>query len=177
MRRLGLLALLALAACQTTESAGPVTVAPPIERSASQALQDDAIKAQVSRRIAELDRRAYRAVTVESWSGRVLLMGAVIKPEQRRKAEQVARAQDGVTEVLNELVLAEDRALDAFAADPARDDALRRALGVEGQTGVTARVVNGVAFLLGAAASPEAMKADASEAAGIKWVVSHLRAQ
>jgi len=182
MRRLVPFALLmALAACQHVEAPRPVAAsAPAIERSAGQAVKDDTIKANLARRIVELDRRAYRAVTVESWGGRVLLMGAVIKPEQRRKAEQAARAQEGVVEVLNELVLAEDRALDSFATDPAREASLRKALGIEGNAGTIARVVNGVAFLLGAAPNPEAaaaMKADATEVEGVKWVVSHLRAQ
>jgi hyperosmotically inducible protein len=180
MRRLAVLAAVLVGACQTAEGPRPVASVPvaAIERSAGQAVQDDTIKAQVARRIAELDRRAYRSVTVESWGGRVLLMGAVIKPEQRRKAEQTARAQEGVVEVLNELVLAEDRALDVFAADPARETALRQALGVRGSSGPIARVVNGVAFLLGAAPTPEAaaaMKADATEVEGVKWVVSHLK--
>lgn len=190
MRRLAALVLvLALAACQTDETPRPVAVAasvpaaalpaPGIERSRAEANRDDALKALVSRRIGELDRRALRAVTVEVWRGRALLMGAVIKPEQRRKAAQVAAATDGITEVLNELVLAEDRALDLFTADPAREEAVRRALGIEGRAGTTVRVINGVAFLLGAAANSQAataMKADAIEVDGIKWVVSHVAA-
>jgi osmotically-inducible protein OsmY len=191
MRRAAALVLVAwLAACQTVEppahpqtSATPasVTAAQPftgLERSRNEANKDDALKAVVSRRIAELDRRAYRAVTVEVWGGRALLMGAVIKPEQRRKAEQVAAAVEGVAAVHNELVLAEDRALDVFAADPAREDEVRRHLGIEGRAGTAVRVINGVAFLLGAAPSREAaaaMKADATEVAGVKWVVAHLR--
>ncbi len=191
MRRPAALVLVTLlAACQTAETASPtVAAATPaampaaqafagLERSRTQANKDDILKSQISRRIAELDRRAYRAVTVEVWGGRALLMGAVIKPEQRRKAEQAAAATAGIAAVHNELVLAEDRALDIFAADPAREDAVRQALGIEGRAGTTVRVINGVAFLLGAAPSAEAvaaMKADAGEVAGIKWVVSALR--
>lgn len=182
MRRLAALAVtVLLAACQTIEAPRPVASAasPAIGRSRTDAVKDDVLKAQITRRLAE-QGRAYRSVTVEAWGGRVLLMGAVIKPEQRRKAEQLARATDGVSVVLNELVLAEDKALDVFAADPARDAAARRALGVEGNTGTTVRVINGVAFLLGAtptAEAAEAMKADATEIDGVKWVVSHLVAQ
>lgn len=186
MRRLAVLAItVVLAACQTNEAPRPVTVAPvaatpvpAIERSRNEANRDDVLKSLVSRRIAELDRRAYRGVTVEAWGGRVLLMGAVIKPEQRRKAEQTARAVEGVADVLNELVLAEDRALDIFVPDPAREAALRQILGIEGRAGTIVRVVNGVAFLLGGTPTSDsaaAMKADATEVAGVKWVVSHLK--
>lgn len=193
MRRFAALGLVAvLAACQTAETpsrpvaSGAQSAAAPAtpafagtERPRAVANKDDALKSIVARRIAELDRRATRAVTVEVWGGRALLMGAVIKPEQRRKAEQVAASVEGVVAVHNELVLAEDRALDVFVADPAREDDVRRALGIEGRAGTVVRVINGVAFLLGGAPSPEAaaaMKADAIEVAGIKWVVSHLQA-
>lgn len=193
MRRAAALVLVTLlAACQTAETpsrpvasgASPAAAAPAaqafagLDRPRSQSNKDDALKAQIVRRLAELDRRATRAVTVEVWGGRALLMGAVIKPEQRRKAEQLAAGLDGIAEVHNELVLAEDKALDVFAADPAREDEVRRALGIDGRAGTTVRVINGVAFLLGAAPSREAaaaMKADASEVAGIKWVVAHLK--
>lgn len=193
MRRLAALVLVTLlAACQTAETPARPEVSAPsaaparpaaqafigLERSRAEANKDDILKSQLSRRIAELDRRAYRAVTIEVWGGRALLMGAVIKPMQRRKAEQVAAALDGIAEVQNELVLAEDKALDVFAADPAREEAVRQALGVQGRNGTTIRVINGVAFLLGGAPSAEAvtaMKADAGTVPGIKWVVSALK--
>lgn len=191
MRRAAALVLvILLAACQTAEPPSPPVVsgatpaaAPAaqafvgLDRPRNQANKDDVLKSQIGRRLAELDRRAYRAVTVEVWGGRALLMGAVAKPEQRRKAEQVAAGTDGIAEVHNDLVLAEDKALDVFAADSAREDEVRRALGIEGRAGTTVRVINGVAFLLGAAPSRDAaaaMKADATEVAGVKWVVEHL---
>lgn len=177
-----LLPLLALlAACQGEDAPRPTTavaMTAAVDRSPLAAIHDDAVKAMVIRRLAELDRRPYRAVAVDVQDGRVLLMGAVIKPEQRRKAEQTARGVDGVGEVLNELVLAEDKALDIFTADPAREAALRHVLGLEGHNGAVIRVINGVAFLLGSApnaAAADAMKADASEVEGVKWVVNHLK--
>lgn len=193
MRRVAAVVLvLLLAACQTAEppsrpvvaasAAVPATAAAPafagLERTRNQSNKDDVLTSIVTRRIAELDRRAYRAVTVEVWGGRALLMGAVIKPEQRRKAEQVAASVEGIVAVHNELVLAEDKALDIFVADPVREEAVRRQLNIEGRAGTTVRVINGVAFLLGAVPSADAaaaMKADATEAAGVKWVVSLLK--
>lgn len=191
MRRLAVLALLcATAACQTAETSPPptVTAAAPaakaavpafvgLERPRAQSNRDDILKSILARKIHALDARAYRAVTVEVWGGRALLMGAVIKPEQRRKAEQTAATMDGIVAVHNELVLAEDKALDVFAADPEREEQVRQALGIVGRAGTTVRVINGVAFLLGAVPTAEAanaMKADAGEVAGIKWVVAAL---
>lgn len=182
MRRLaaGCLAGL-LAACQGAESPRPQLAAaaiPVVQRSHVVAVHDDTLKADIARRIAQLGSRPYRAVTVEAWNGRVLLAGAVIKPEQRRRAEQAARAASGTGEVLNELVLAEDGALDLFLPDTVREVALRRQLGLDGEGAPVLRVVHGVAFLLGAArgdAESEALKEAVGDAEGIKWVVNHLR--
>lgn len=152
-------------------------VAPPPVRGRAEANRDDALKAMIERHLHEIDRRAMRAVTVEVWRGQALLMGAVTKPDHRRKAEAAARGATGVTAVVNELVLAEDKALDLFLPDTAREEAVRAALGLEGRAGITVRVVNGVAFLLGAASSKgqaEAMKADALDVDGIKWAVAVL---
>lgn len=179
MRRAAVLVLacLSLAACQTAETPRPQAVHA-VQRPHEAVVRDDALKAEAARRVAQLaPSRAYRAVTVEAWGGRVLLMGAVIKPEQRRRAEQAARAVPGATEVLNELVLAEDGALDLFLPDAAREAALRRQLGLEGEGAPSLRVIHGVAFLLGAArsaAEAETLKEDAGEGDGIKWVVAHL---
>lgn len=191
MRRPATLALIAglLAACQSADPAPPVVAAAPavaaphapvtvVERSRQDANRDDVIQSLVARKLREIDRAAYRGVTVEAWSGSVLLMGAVIKPEQRRRAEQTAAATPGVTGVVNELILAEDKALDLFIPNIAKEEQLRRALGIEGKAGLIVRVVNNVAFLFGGVADraqARALKEDAGEVDGIKWVVAHLQ--
>ncbi len=191
------LALVAsLGACQTLDqgsqsptvasSANTAILTPPprqavafkATRTAQDMDRDAQIRAQVAAKISQLAPRAFRAVIVDVWNGRVLLTGAVPKPEQRRHAEQTARAQAGVVDVLNNLVLAEDKALDIFTADPAREELVRRHLGIDGRTNATARVVNGVAYLLGSAPSREAalqLKADVLDVDGIKWAVSELQ--
>lgn len=185
-RRLAICGLACLlAACQGAEaprpqvvaSASPPAAVPVMRRSHDVAVHDDTLKADLVRRMAQLPARPYRAVTIEVWNGRVLLIGAVSKPEQRRKAEQAARAVPGVAEVLNELVLAEDSALDLFQPDTAREQALRRTLGLTGEGAPILRVVHGVAFLLGAARTPEGaetLKEAVADGDGIKWVVTHL---
>jgi len=186
-----LITALALAACQTTgdtaSSPGPaisggaashVAVAT-VERSRQEANRDDVIQSMALRKVRALDATAYRAVTIEVWNGKAVLMGAVIKPEQRRRAEQSAATVQGVKKVVNELVLAEDRALDLFAPNAALEAKVRQSLGVEGKSGLTIRVLNNVAFLVGAvpdAPQAKALKEDAGEVEGIKWVVAHLDA-
>nr|WP_249209234.1 BON domain-containing protein [Magnetospirillum sulfuroxidans] len=179
-----------MTACQTVEPAAPPTTIPvaavaetphaavaTIERSRRDSNRDDILQSLVSRKIKELDRTAFRGVTVDVWGGRVLLMGAVIKPENRRHAEQQAASVSGVRRVTNELILAEDRALDLFVPNTAKEEQVRRELGIEGKAGLTVHVINNVAFLLGGAADPtqaEALRNDAGEIDGIKWVVAHL---
>lgn len=179
---------LALAACQTTgetasnpaptvSGAAPHAAVSTIERSRQDANRDDVIQSLAQRKVRSLDASAFRAVTVEVWNGTALLMGAVIKPEQRRRAEQAAAGVQGVQKVLNELVLAEDRALDLFIPNTAMETKIRQALGVEGKSGLTIRVLNNVAFLLGGVADKaqaQTLKEDAGEVDGIKWVVAHL---
>jgi osmotically-inducible protein OsmY len=148
-----------------------------IERSRRDSNRDDVIQSLVSRKIKDLDRNAFRGVTVDVWGGRVLLMGAVIKPENRRHAEQQAASVSGVRRVTNELILAEDRALDLFIPNTAKEEQVRRELGIEGKAGLSVHVINNVAFLLGGTADPtqaEALRNDAGEIDGIKWVVAHL---
>lgn len=190
MRAALLMTCTVLAACQTAEPAPSPVVTPTVtaqavrpvmvmaaERSRQESNRDDVIQSLVSRKIKDLDRSAFRGVTVEVWGGRVLLIGAVIKPEQRRRAEQSAAATTGAAIVINELILAEDRALDLFAPDYAKEELVRRQLGLDGKAGTIVRVVNNVAFLLGGGASreqAEALRADAGEVEGIKWVVAHV---
>lgn len=189
IRRLAVLLVagLAVAACQTVEPAQPTPAAVPeepvrpvlsaLERSRQDANRDDVIASILTRKLRELDAGSYRGVTVEVWSGRVLLMGAVIKPDQRRRAEQAAAGISGATRVINELILAEDRALDLFIPDQGKEAAVRRHLGVDGKGGLIVRVVNNVAFLLGGVADraqADALRTDAGEVDGIKWVVAHV---
>ena len=184
-----MLAAIALAACQTTGDSAPSAtpqatnataahaLVNTLERSRQDANRDDVIQSLALRKVRALDATAYRAVTVEVWNGTALVMGAVIKPEQRRRAEQNVAAIQGVTKVLNELVLAEDRALDLFIPNTAMEAKVRQALGIEGKSALTIRVLNNVAFLLGGVADKaqaQALKEDAGEVDGIKWVVAHL---
>ena len=174
MKRAAALMFLALAACQGAEPARPVVAT--IDRPRPVANRDDLLKSVASRKVAELDRAAFRAVSVEVWGGRALLMGAVVKPEQRRRAEQTVRDVTGVAEVINELVLAEASQLDRYVLDFSREEAVRHHLNADAKSGLIVRVVNGVAFLLGGGSPDSApvLKADAGEVEGIKWVVAHI---
>ncbi|CCG40337.1 BON domain-containing protein [Magnetospirillum molischianum] len=140
---------------------------------------DETMASMVRTKLAETDRDSFQGVSVLVWNGTALLTGAVIRPEQRHRAEQTARAVPGIVEVHDELQLAEKAALNSFAPDTKREaDILAQLSTHPNLTGsFTLRMVHGVAYLLGSAPS----RAEAENAAdlirdieGVKWVVDHV---
>ena len=114
-----------------------------------------------------------------AWDHAVLLTGAVARPEQRRRAEQIAKATDDVAVVFNDLILSESP--DAVAFVPETGHEQRIYAGLLGQDDISGayvvRMVNGVVTLLGTARSAEDVAkavAFARDADGVKWVVNHV---
>ena len=141
--------------------------------------QDDSLGQAVHARLGAADREAFRGVSVRAWDGAVLLTGAVSKPDQRRRAEQVAKSIDGVVAVFDELVLVENPGLPLYVPDS--DLELKIYAGLLGQNDIagayTVRVVNGVAYLMGSARSADDVARAAAFARdfdSVKWVVEHV---
>jgi osmotically-inducible protein OsmY len=150
-----------------------------VDRSRTDRNHDEAMGAQVLRRLTEADRNTFRAVSVQAWDNRVVLIGAVVKPLQRRRAEAIARTVEGVGIVDNEIILAEDKALAVFVPDAARERQLQGRLAgtasLGGAYGV--RVANGVAFIVGTVGSADELdrlKSVVLDTDGIKWMVPHI---
>ena len=140
---------------------------------------DDSIGQAVLFQLRRNDAGAFKGVSVLAWDRAVLLTGAVTKPEQRRRAEQIARATDGVGTVFNDLCLDEDPASAAFVPETGREQ--RIYAGLLGQDGIAGayvvRMVNGVVTLMGTARSADDVAraaAFAGDADGVKWVVNHV---
>jgi osmotically-inducible protein OsmY len=137
---------------------------------------DEALAATVRAQLAATDRDSFQGVSVLAWNGTALLTGAVIRPEQRRRAEQTARAVPGIAEVHNELQLAEKTVLDSFAPDTGREAAILAQISTHPDLSgsFTLRIVHGVAYLLGSAPTRAAAENAADlirEIDGVKWVV------
>jgi osmotically-inducible protein OsmY len=97
LRRLALPAVLvaSLAACagsQTKESTGEV-------------LDDSVITTKVKSALLTEKNVDSTAISVETFKGRVLLAGYVKSPDQRQRAEGIARSVSGVRDVNNKLEL------------------------------------------------------------------------
>jgi len=169
-----------LAGC--VQTARPPGAAPVVERGRAEKSRDDDLGATVTKRVRALDPAAFRAVSAKAVGGRVLLTGVVVKPEQRRRAERTAATVDGATEVRNEIQLAEDRAFDQFTPDTARETALLERLAADpaiGSRNLDLRLVNNVAYVVGTARDAgeiERIRANLTEAPGVKWVVAAVTA-
>lgn len=173
-----------LTACQqSADQDRPVVTAPAdgrpavMERSRPQANRDEFLAFLIARRIAETDAVGLRAVTVEVWGARAVLMGAVTLPEQRSYVIAIAQATPGVVDVYDELTLTEFQSLDRYRPDEALAKAVRRHLDLDSRNGTSVTVVQGVCYLIGASPDPEAaerLRAKAEEIPGIKWAVVHF---
>ncbi|OAN52250.1 hypothetical protein A6A04_00715 [Paramagnetospirillum marisnigri] len=156
-----------------TDSSGRVA-RPRAERN-----QDDSVGRAVLSALRQNDATAFKGVSALAWDGRVLLAGAVAKPEQLRRAEQLAKGIPGVATVFNDLVLDENPASPAFVPDVAREQKIYA--GLLGQSDITGayvvRVINGAATLMGSSTSRDDVvraMAFAADMDGIKWVADRV---
>ena len=172
-----------LSGCTPEGASRPVATAaapaprPLAERSRADQSHDGDIATQVARRIHDLNPNAYRAVSTKAVGGRVLLTGAVTRPDLRRHATQAASGIEGVVTVQNEVQLTEDSTFDQFQPDAAREQQLMAKMATNPNIGANnfdVRVVNGIVYLLGTAASPvevDYVREVLMEDPTVKWVV------
>lgn len=187
-----LVALVGLAGCvQQTRDGGPATSGPVpqsevhvdslgrVVRMRAERNLDDSIGREALSALRDSGAGEFQGVSVLAWDGGVLLTGAVHKPDERRRAVQLAAAVSGVAQVFDELALDENPGLPRYVPDTAMEQHIYA--GLLGQDAVAGayvvRVVNGVAYLLGTTRS----KTDAERALdfargfdGVKWVVDHI---
>jgi hyperosmotically inducible protein len=179
--------LAVLAACaQPGPSSPPASSASPVTldstgrvtRLRAERNQDDSLGRAVLGALRGNDSGAFKGVSALAWDGAVLLAGAVAKPEQRRRAETLAK-EAGARSVHNELVLDENPAQPAFVPDVAREQKIYAALlGRQDVTGAyVVRMVNGVVTLLGSAVSLDDVARAMDAVRGmddVKWVVNRV---
>lgn len=123
--------------------------------------------------------RYFAEMATEVEEGRVLIVGTIRTPEDRVRASQVAWQIEGVTEVINELQVAEEQGALAYLKDVRISNQLRARL-------LTARdvhesnfdfeTVNSVVYILGIARDRNELEYVAELAAtiaGVERVVSH----
>ncbi|MEM7496764.1 MAG: BON domain-containing protein [Pseudomonadota bacterium] len=178
-----LLAAAALQACAPVAVVGSGAVlarSVAQERAPMQALTDTEIELSIATRMGEHSGELYRDVAVAVTEGRVVLTGSVPRREDRVAAERIAWVPAGVTDVTNEITVAEDAGTRRYLNDVGISNALRyrlvRASGVAA-VNISVETVDGVVHLTGLARSPQEIDRavdTARRVEGVERVVSHL---
>ncbi len=160
----------ALAGC-ASQTRPPIAV--PVFRSAapsSAVTTDPKLVDTVAAALNGLDSRTFQAVSMAESGGLVLLVGAVVRPDQRRQLEQKVAAVPGVTGVSDHILVVDSVGLDGYRPDLGKE----RDLSGKVPLGLALRVVHGVAYLVGVASAAEvgSFKESIADDPAIQWVDS-----
>ncbi len=151
------------------------------ERSVGDAIDDTTIHVDIGRRLFEKHESLFRKVGVEVIEGRVLLTGAVAKPEHRVDAVRIAWTVGGVREVINEIEVTDKSGLIDFAKDVWITTQLRAQMLTDTQVSdinYSVETVNGVIYLMGIAQGQSELNRVtnyARDISGVRQVKSHVR--
>ena len=150
------------------------------ERSTRDQLDDFEIGLRIQNALSRESGALFAAVDLEVVEGRVLLAGAVPRPEDRIRAVEIAWATPSVHEVINEIEVAQGGGAQAYANDAWISAQVRaRLLGAAGVNALNFNVdtVGGVVHLMGLASGPDELRRATRAAAavpGARKVVSHV---
>ena len=143
------------------------------------AASDTSIHLALQRDMGREFPRYFAEMATEVHEGRVMIVGTVRTPEDRVRASKVAYAIEGVTEVVNELQVAEEQSLYAWMKDARISNQLRArlltAVDVH-ESNYDFETVNSVVYILGTARDRSELEYVAELAAtiaGVEKVVSH----
>lgn len=180
MRSPGFLALLVVAlavcACSGRPNADRVVTSLPrampsdAMSSPSKVPTDAGLSAVLVKAMDGLDKSTYSSVSVAEAEGRVLLTGAVVRPDDRRHLERIVGGLPGVVSVADAVLLVDPPLLLLYQPDSAKEREIAQRFAL---SGVALRVVNGVVYLVGQAdaqAEVDALRDGLADDTGIKWV-------
>ncbi|MEI6729902.1 MAG: BON domain-containing protein [Pseudomonadota bacterium] len=187
MKRVNLLVLLAIAGllqgCVTTAISGVSTVGVVAsqERSAGNAVDDVGIRLALNNLYINKDvKDLYRNVGIRVSEGRVLLTGAVDKPESKVEAVRIAWTVKGVKEVINEIQVDDKSGVLDYVRDAWISTQIRTRMLLEKNlrsVNYNVETVNGVVYLMGIAQNQEELdkaKYLAGTTSYVNKVVSHV---
>lgn len=150
------------------------------ERSVGSAMDDTVIDTSVNSTLLQEHVDLFRNVSVNVVEGRVLLTGVVEKPEERMKAAKLTWTVDGVRDVINEIIVAEETDVMDFARDTWITTQLKgRLIGDSDiyDVNYTVETVNKIVYLFGIAQSANEVKRaiyHAQRVKGVTRVISHV---
>ena len=140
---------------------------------------DTSIHLAIQRDMGREFPRYFAEMATEVQEGRVLVVGTIRTPEDRVRASRVIWQIEGVTEVVNELQVAEEQSFYAYMKDARISNQLRARLltAVDVQeSNFDFETVNSVVYILGVARDKSELEYVAELAAtiaGVEKVVSH----
>ena len=159
-------------------AAGVATVQ---ERTLGRAIDDKALEIEINHRLLQADEVLFRKISVEALEGRVLLLGAVPKPDDRIEASRLAWETPGVREVMNEVQVTDRSGIVNYFKDAKITTELRllflRDRDIR-DINYSIETVNGIVYLLGIAqdkAELDKLTRHARNIAGVEKVISHVR--
>jgi osmotically-inducible protein OsmY len=173
---------LGLSGCVGLAVTGATTAGTTIaqERSVGDAFDDFTIRTELNQLFFDDDLDLYQDVSFGVVEGRVLLKGAVPKPEDRIQAVQLAWKAGGVREVINELQVTDEGGIVNFARDTWISTQLKSKILFDSDIlslNYNVETVNGTVYLLGIAQNDTELAKVTGHArtiANVKRVVNHV---
>ncbi len=147
------------------------------ERGFEQGVKDRVTEAAIAKELFNTDLETFGDVEVEVYEDRVLLTGVVREPEDRIAVLKIALSQEGVTEVINEILVGDPDTLVDSTNDAWISAQLRTKITFDQQikaVNYVAEVSGGVIYLLGIAqnqAELDRVVAHAREIESVRRVV------
>lgn len=150
-------------------------------RSLEDSVNDRTIQVAINQRLADENLETFSAVSIDVVEGRVMLTGIVAKQEARLNVAKHSWAEEGVEEVVNEIVVAPTIGIVDISSDTWIKTQLFSAITFDKYvfaTNYEISVVGGRVYLFGISendAEVERVIAHAREIPSVRGVVSHMR--
>jgi osmotically-inducible protein OsmY len=151
------------------------------ERGLSGAVDDTAIRLRLNALYSGDDERLWRKIGFQVYGGRVLLTGALDTPEMQARAVRLAWQAEGVTEVINEIEVAESDGITGYGRDTWIATQLKSRLLFDKEVSsinYSIDAVRGKVYLIGVAQSRKELNRVINHARGLDYVqkvVSYVR--
>lgn len=178
-----ILAALSVSACGAPPGVSTIARLATEDRTSAQITEDNRILIAFNRAVAGESGALFRDVSTDVYVTRVMLTGAVPQAPAKARAEALARAVPGVSQVLNEIQVTGEGGIGATANDLVIEQKLGvKLLAADGVKSVNFRyrAVNGTVYLFGRAHSQTELDkaiAESRSTDNVRRVVSHVRLQ
>lgn len=151
------------------------------DRGLEQGVNDNEIAFEINRKLADKDADLFRRISTQISHGRVVLIGAVAKPEDRPTAVQIVRGVSGVKEVIDEMTVGNARSFSESTDDTVISTKLRAQITGDNKIvsiNYSIETFRGTVYLMGIAQDQEELDrvmAHARDVSGVRNVVSNVQ--